>query len=153
MSFVRFNWGFILKVDMRRELCKTLKTKKVSISQAAVRFSLKHDSATSRGIETSPTSFFTSPGPQCHFHPHLSKVDRTRCKHHRYMPATWFLRNHLLACTKTHFRGQECMSTKHRRNIDIDDVNIKTVRNPQGFIWKFEKRWCSMSKWMPTRRL
>ena len=110
MTFVRFNWGFILKVDMRREWCKTLETKKVSISQAAVRFSLKHDSATSRGIETSPTSFCTSPGPQCHFHPPRPKVDQNRCKHHRYMPTTSILQNHLLACTKTHFRGQKCVS-------------------------------------------
>ena len=26
------------------------------------------------------------------------------------MPTTWFLRNHLLACAKTHSRGQKCVS-------------------------------------------
>ena len=37
-----------------------------------------------------------------------------------------------------------------RRNIDIDNVNIKTVRNPQGFVGKFETRRSSVSGWMPT---
>ena len=36
--------------------------------------------------------------------------DRHRCRHDRHVPASWFLQNHLLACTKTHFRGQKCMS-------------------------------------------
>ena len=39
--------------------------------------------------------------------------DRHRCQHDRHVPAAWFLQNHLLACTKTHFRGHERMSTKH----------------------------------------
>jgi len=92
------------------QVVKSRKLKKVFISQAAVRISFEHDATTSRVIDTSPASFCTSRGRQCHFHPHRSKVDQKRCKHHRYMPTTWFLRNHLLACTKTHFRGQKCAS-------------------------------------------